>query len=121
MEENLLNDLYHCLEDGKCSECSSRSEMDFSTCETLVLSCQKRLSFYETLYRLPKMPSDDYKKQIHFAARQLIKNPEYLEAVLTQYDGLVKQSSEIYLKGKAGLPYWCYDFWGRKTEEKQEE
>lgn len=53
----------------------------------------------------------EYQIALEMACKQLINRPEALQAVLVQYDNLVKQANGGC--EEMGLPYWCYGFCGK--------
>lgn len=50
----------------------------------------------------------EYQAALEMACKQLIERPEALQAVLVQYDNLVKQANGGCKDME--LPYWCYGF-----------
>lgn len=53
----------------------------------------------------------EYQAALEMACKQLIERPEALQAVLVQYDNLVKQANGGCENME--LPYWCYGFCGK--------
>lgn len=53
----------------------------------------------------------EYQAALETACKQLIERPEALQAVLVQYDNLVKQANGGCENME--LPYWCYGFCGK--------
>lgn len=50
----------------------------------------------------------EYQAALEMACKQLTERPEALQAVLVQYDNLVKQANGGCKDME--LPYWCYGF-----------
>lgn len=61
--------------------------------------------------------SEEYNKEIEKAAENAIQNPKLLEAVLKNYDELVKEKNNM---NNLDLPYWCYGF-GRADADSEKE
>lgn len=53
----------------------------------------------------------EYQAALEMACKQLTERPEALQAVLVQYDNLVKQANGGCENME--LPYWCYGFCGK--------